>query len=89
MTTETKTIEIKVYRDKNGKPTCASSFIEGSACQFFGTRNIGTQEFCLYGAEVALYRRGGLGSLIPAKPCPLWGEEMNSDRAEMPRYKCH
>ena len=75
MTTETKTIQIKVYRDKNGKPTCANT--EG-VCQFFATRKFGSIELCMYGAFFFPLERGETRHLMPIKSCPLWGEEVTT-----------
>ena len=60
MKIEVKHIAVKVYRDKDGGPTCASNFEDGSVCQFYGTRSFGTKEICLYGTEIPLERHGGV-----------------------------
>lgn len=80
MTTETKTIEVKAYRDEQGFPCCAGDFKTGKVCIFYRIQNFGTNETCVFveeynnrGMMASLRRRkDGLGSLIPFKDCPIW-----------------
>ena len=38
MITETKTILVKAYRDKNNDPCCAANFETGEVCLFYRTQ---------------------------------------------------
>lgn len=85
--TETKTIEIRVYRDKEGKPICAKNFKTGEFCKYLGSRRMGTQEVCMFGENQDLFRqtitsgefKGEQDYVRPHKNCPLWAEELKND----------
>ena len=67
---ETKTIEVQVYRDADCLPTCAA---RDGVCAMLRTQRMGTVEVCGYtGRE--LNRRDSAGFLEPSPDCPLWGE---------------
>ena len=77
---ETKTIEVPVYRDREGNPTCAKDFTTGAVCQFYRTQRMGCHETCVFAENAGRYaasmlRRGDIGSLIPLNTCPLWPSE--------------
>jgi hypothetical protein len=83
MTTETKSITVIAYRDKDGNPCCANDFNAGGVCVFYRTHRFGCSETCVF-AEVVpgkrsqtMERRGayGLGTLIPLPQCPVWAGE--------------
>ena len=77
MTTETRTIHVQAYRDKDGNPTCAADFPQGHVCQFLGVRKFGTQDTCL-AKNTDVFRRVSwplYGFLVPVEGCPVWREE--------------
>lgn len=83
MPKETKIINVPVYRDKEGNPTCASHFDTGKACQFLRLAKFGTTPICIaHTIEVNLRdKNGGIkGYLQPSDTCPLW----TSSNAEFP-----
>lgn len=75
MTTETRTITVQAYRDKDGNPTCAADFIAGSVCRFYGTTGIGFGEVCLATTKQIQRRDIDSWSTIPVEGCPVWSGE--------------
>lgn len=86
MSTETRSVTVKVFRDNDGYPTCCK-YIVDQQCQFLTTRKMGTVEVCGFtGLDL---RRGwhGMGEkdyamewdenhrLRPGKGCPIWTAE--------------
>lgn len=78
MTTETKTLQVTAYRDDEGKPCCAKDFTKGEVCIFYRTISFGCAETCVFAKdfrkspEILDRRKGGNGTLIPLKQCPIW-----------------
>jgi hypothetical protein len=64
-----ESVEIKRFRDAEGRPTCALDFDKGLFCPFAYSVRFGTTEAC---QGFHLDRRGGNGLLIPHKYCPIW-----------------
>jgi len=81
MKDETKSIDITVYRDSKGNPTCAKDFPTGQICRFYRTQRFGCHETCVFADDSgkflkSMIRRGkGDGSLVPLDNCPLWDED--------------
>ena len=72
---EKKTIEIAVYRDPEGNPTCAVDWGAGHVCKFLQTSKFGFVEHCFFGAkgDDVIERDGdSVGWLRPIPACPLW-----------------
>lgn len=72
---EKKTIEIAVYRDPAGRPTCAADFRAGLVCRLLQSARMGSVDVCALqtGRRPCLERYdGGTGYLMPAKVCPVW-----------------
>ena len=78
--TETKTIEIAVFRDPDGHPTCRSQ--EG-ACPMMGARKFGVVEVCMFTGGDIHRRPHGADKrdivrnpedhyLRPVDGCPVW-----------------
>jgi hypothetical protein len=71
---ETRTLEIEVYRDKEGLPVCHKA--DGTAfCRFFSSEFIDSV-YCDYVCK-PLELRGEC--FIPSTDCPLWGSKVNRD----------
>ena len=82
---EKKTIEIAVYRDPEGNPTCAVDWGAGHVCKFLQTSKFGFVEHCFFGAKGAdVIERDGdsAGWLRPIPACPLWPSNVGGDTAE-------
>lgn len=71
---ETKTITVKVYRDKNGKPTCMSDLPAGRICQWLRVQKFGTIEICIATDEKISRDNGGRGYTRPVLTCPIWSK---------------
>ena len=73
-----KTIKIKAYIGKHGKPTCAMNFRTGQIFNMLLTSGFGTREHCALDSQKMLRRMmkpdGEVGYLIPGKECPIWNE---------------
>jgi len=74
MTTETRTLEIPVYRCKDGLPTCWN--FDGM-CYLLRKENQQGRDFggsglCEYGIEIVKRDGGHSGPLRPSPNCPLW-----------------
>lgn len=72
---EKKTIEIAVYRDPEGNPTCAVDWGAGHVCKFLRTSKFGFVEHCFFGekGDDVIERDGdSVGWLRPIPACPLW-----------------
>lgn len=76
MTQETRTIEVKVYRTPDGKPTCCKQITAGEHCGFLRTRKLGTVDVCamLHGIDLS---RGDTGYIKPDADCELWRGALN------------
>lgn len=74
MKTIKKTIKIDAYKDNQGNPCCARDFSTGEVCQFYRTVKFGCTDTCVFAEDGDhLWRRkGGDGTLIPIKNCPVW-----------------
>jgi len=78
MPREDATIKTHRYRDADGRPTCATNFKTGQACEFHCTTKFGTVDTCLFALtenapRPRLERRDdGNGLLIPGDWCPLF-----------------
>jgi hypothetical protein len=77
--TETKILNIEVYRTTEGTPTCAASFPEGKVCVFYQIGNFGKKESCFFDSDEQLVRKNEYGFLIPLKKCPVWSEDVKVD----------
>ena len=75
MTTETRTITVQAYRDKDGNPTCAADLTAGLVCQFYGTSHLCLWEVCLATTKQIQRRYIDSWSTIPVEGCPVWSEE--------------
>jgi hypothetical protein len=73
-----KKIEVEIYVDKQGAPTCASNFETGEVCIFYRTTKFGAIETCSFADNSGRYasplerKNNGEGSLIPGKFCKVW-----------------
>ena len=64
-------ILVKRYRSPDGRPTCCADHPAGETCRFFGTRNFGTVDVCMFGQQRDLYRKG-LEFVRPDAQCEVW-----------------
>jgi hypothetical protein len=74
---EYRTIRIQVYRDPEGRPTCASNFRDGSLCTFLYFQRFGTEIGC--GALSKQVFHDDNGFITPLKACPVWLKPMGFD----------
>jgi hypothetical protein len=78
-TEEPHQLTLTRYRDKDGKPTCATDFPCGKVCMFYRTSHFGQNETCVFDTsdrQSGMTRRNdGIGSLIPLTTCPVWAGE--------------
>jgi len=75
---KTKTLEVEVYENPDGEPTCGSDFRTGDVCQFILSQRYGTEYTCVFAANEVRGMKmplsatdNGMGYLIPCKECPL------------------
>jgi hypothetical protein len=78
--TETKTIEIPVYRDKEGKPVCHNTW-QGIRCGFIEIVKYGINHCRATDTGIDDVRCGKKNAIDwnghqPHKNCPLWAEEL-------------
>lgn len=77
---ETFALNLKRYRDSQGKPACAKNFETGDVCIFYRTQRLGCSETCVFADDMSgsylsvtmVRRNNGEGSLIPLNTCPIW-----------------
>lgn len=69
---ETKTIKIQAYRDRDGKPTCSSSHAAQKSCRLLNSRTFGSVWVCGWTGEDLDY---SFGFIRPHQLCPLWKDE--------------
>jgi hypothetical protein len=74
---EYRTIRIQVYRDPEGRPTCASNFEDGSICSLLYESRFGTDLGC--GALNKPLFHGDHEFITPLKECPVWLKPMGFD----------
>jgi hypothetical protein len=67
-----ESVEIKRFRDAEGRPACALDFDKGLVCPFVYAARLGTTEACK-GRYLA--RRDWNGYLMPHQDCPIWAEK--------------
>ena len=72
MTTETSTIEVLRYRDKDGEATCCADVRAGDVCRFLSRSRFGSVEQCALMSGQLERRKSGQGTLIPAAGCLVW-----------------
>lgn len=77
---EFRTIECRVYRTKEGNPTCIKDVMTGEYCEFFRTSKFGTREQCLFEDSMPLTRYGPGGFLRPGEWCPLWHNDRERNK---------
>lgn len=69
MSTETKSVTVKVFRDDKGQPVCMSA---GKFCQFLAYKKFGWVRACqLTGCELE-YEDFEAKVIRPSSQCPLW-----------------
>ena len=71
--TETRSIEIPVFRDKEGRPVCWRS---NQDCCWLMKRSMWPRQ-CLATGDKLYYDDDGKGDIIPTPNCPLWRDECN------------
>ena len=73
-------VKFNRYIDEDGNVSCASDFQHGRICKFYGTKDFGTKELCLFpGPETYTElrrRKNGEGTLVPLKTCPIWSNDV-------------
>jgi len=81
-----KNLEVDVYLDIDGNPTCAVNFSEKKVCIFYRTEKLGCNETCVF-ANISyngiyhetmnrrIKKDGKSGTLIPLNTCPLWNKQ--------------
>lgn len=71
-------LPVKIYRAKNGQPTCAKNFATNEVCRFLGEDMTG--RFSCGALHTGLYRRQqGAGTVEPDAQCPIWKEKKENE----------
>lgn len=82
-------LSVKRYRDKKGRPTCASNFATEEVCVFYRTERFGTNDTCVFASVNYKYKEtmerylesdGIIGCMIPLRLCPIWKDEQVTDK---------
>lgn len=73
---ETKTLEFEVFRDPDGKPTCARHVAEGKVCRFLRSSGFGGKYHCGFNNDERIFEGKGCDFLKPIKNCPFWKNEI-------------
>lgn len=69
---ETKTIEIPIYRDKDGRQVCGSDFQSGKICPLFRVTRFGTVGICGWSERQLVHD----GYCRPDNKCPVRVEDL-------------